>query len=269
MLGYRTLFSVGEDPDTVLDRSIWEFRRWVGTKPNRQYDGDALEFGAVTRYSADAAAVLLQESHPDGSRVVRAALTEVNSAGHWTTRLTAAGSGARPWVWLDVDGPAEQADGSGRRQWTSTPNLAKSLLDEFTAFDGVADLGVRPQRCFAEDVDRVIDMICDDTRRGLLFLAGTAPETALQPWMNQVADIVSDTTGLAASYVLDADATQLLNNRMFGTHGVEPGTIRTYKPGADPASEWDARRHRILGHDRLANDSPSRRRLTSCSRKES
>ena len=256
MLGYRTLFSVGEDPDTVLDRSIWEFRRWLGTKPNRKYDGDALEFGTVTRYSADAAAVLLQESHPDGSRVVRAALTEVNSAGHWTTRLTAARSGTRPWIWLDVDGAAEQADGSGRRQWTSTPNLAKSLLAEFTAFDGIANLGVRPQRCFAEDVDRVIDMICDDTRRGLLFLAGTAPDMALQPWIDQVAEIVSDTAGLAASYVLDADATQLLNARMFGTHGVGPGTIRTYKPGADPASEWDARRHRILGRDRFANDSP-------------
>ena len=82
--------------------------------------------------SADAVAVLLQESHPDGSRVVRAVLTEVNSAGHWPTRLTAAGSGARPWVWLDVDGSGEQADGSGRRQWTSTPNLAKSMNPRLT-----------------------------------------------------------------------------------------------------------------------------------------
>jgi hypothetical protein len=255
MLGYRTLFSVDEDANEVLDRSIREFRRWLGSKPNRQYDGDALEFSVPERFDADAAALLLREEQPDGSRAVRATLTEVNHVGRWTTRLTAAASpGRTPWVWIDVDGPAVRPDGSGRRQWTSTPNLAKAMLSESVALDGTAELGVRPLRAFDDDVDRIIDMVCDPERRGLLFLAGSEDGIALETWIDKVSSVLRDTTGLAAGYVLDPAATRSLMAALGPTHAVSPGTIRTYRPGADPASELDGRRHRILGRDRLEND---------------
>ena len=88
MLGYRTLFQVQGDSESVLEESVREFRHWMSTKVNRQYDGDSVEFGLPTRFDDDAAVILLREDQPDGSRAVRATLTEVNQAGRWTTRLT-------------------------------------------------------------------------------------------------------------------------------------------------------------------------------------
>lgn len=257
MLGYRTLFSVDGDSEVILEQSLREFRRWLRSKRNRQYDGDLLEYNTPLRFSEDAAALLLREEQPDGSRALRATLTEVNEVGRWTTRLTVStGLDRRPWIWVDVDGPAERPDGSGKRQWTSTPNLAKALLSDFVAFDGSARLDVRPQRAFPDDVDGLIDMVCDPDRRGLLFLAGTDPSVPLGAWMDSVADILRDTAGLAAAYVLDPEATRVLLSHLTASHGVMPGTIRTYRPGADPASELDGRRHRILGRSRLESDDP-------------
>lgn len=255
MLGYRTLFRVQDDADSALEESIREFRHWMSTKVNRQYEGDSVEFGIPQRYGDDAAVIFLREEQPDGSRAVRATLTEVNQVGRWTTRLTVAVPRDKPaWVWVDVDGPAERPDGSGKKQWTSTPRLAKSLLEMFDAYDGLAPLRVRPERAFVDDIDRIVDMICDPDRRGLLFLAGSAPDTPLDLWSNQVSDVLKETAGLAGAFVLDGDATRVLESAVGPGHAVPPGTIRAFRAGADPASALDARRHRILRQDRLSND---------------
>ena len=255
MLGYRAFFQVQGTAASVLEGSVREFRHWMSTKVNRQYDGDSVEFGIPTRFDNDAAVLLLREDQPDGSRAVRATLTEVNQAGRWTSRLTVGAPRDRaPWVWVDVDGPAERPDGSGKRQWTSTPRLAKSLLEMFKAYDGHAPLTVRPGRVFVDDVDALVDMICDPDRRGLLFLAGSSPQMPLDRWPTQVAGILRETAGLAGAFVLDSDATLALEEAVGPGHHVPAGTIRTYRPGADPASALDARRHRILGEERLAND---------------
>lgn len=255
MLGYRTLFQVQGDSESVLEESVREFRHWMSTKVNRQYDGDSVEFGLPTRFDDDAAVILLREDQPDGSRAVRATLTEVNQAGRWTTRLTVSAPREKaPWVWVDVDGPAERPDGSGKKQWTSTPRLAKSLLDMFEAHDSLAPLRVHPERAFVDDIEALVDMMCDPDRRGLLFLAGSAPQAPLDRWSSKVAGILKETAGLASAFVLDSDATLALEDAVGPGHHVPAGTIRTYRSGADPASALDARRHRILGEDRLAND---------------
>src|SRR3546814_3073814 len=45
---------------------------------------------------------------------------------------------------------------------------------------------------------------------------------------------------------------------MGATHATGPGTVRTYLPDADPASDLDALRHRILGTERILRDSGRR-----------
>jgi hypothetical protein len=66
-----------------------------------------------------------------------------------------------------------------------------------------------------------------------------------------VGERVRETVGLASTYLLDEAATKQLNTAL-GRHGIPDGAIRTYLPGADPASEPDGRRHRILTARTLA-----------------
>jgi len=258
MLGYRSFLTTTFPADSLIDESVRSFREWLKNKGGRRFDGDLLEFDQVTRFASDVVALMITEQQPDGSRAMRATLTETNDAGRWTTRFT---SGVpregEPWVWIDIDGPASLADGSGRQQWVSTPNLARALLSHLDVYDGVAAVQAKPIRAFEEDVDEIIDMICDPDRRGLLFIAGMEEGTPLQVWLDKVADVTKETVGLAGTYVLDSAATRSLNAQLETTHGVPPGTIRTYKSGADPASKTDALRHKILGQDRLAADRAS------------
>jgi hypothetical protein len=258
MLGYRTLFTVHADSEAALSTAVSEFRHWLRNKSRVKYDGDALEFGVPLRIGPTARAVLVQEHQPDGFHAVRATLTEDNEAGTWTTTLTAgAPRDGYPWIALDVDGPETKADGSGRRQWTSTPNLARSMLGVFDAYDGLAPLRSRPERAFLDDVPRIIDMVCDPDRRGMFFLAGSDETTGFAYWLEQTAGLLTDTVGLAGSYVLDPDATVEFARAVGESHEVPPNTVRTFMPGADPASVMDARRHRILGADRLASSNPT------------
>ena len=258
MLGYRTLFSVDGDSDVILEQSLREFRRWLRSKPNRQYAATCLSTTPRSDSMRTRRRSCFVKAQPDGSRALRATLTEVNEVGRWTTRLTVStGPGRRPWIWVGCRWSGRAARRVGQAAMDVDAQLGrKALLSEFVAFDGSARLDVRPQRAFADDVDELIDMVCDPDRRGLLFLAGTDPSVPLGSWMDSVADILRDTAGLAAAYVLDPEATRLLLSHLTESHGVMPGTIRTYRPGADPASELDGRRHRILGRSRLESDDP-------------
>ncbi len=262
VLGHRTIFDVHQPGHDVLERTVREFRYWLSHKPHRQYDGDALEFDAPLRLGEEARALLVKEDCADGSASIRATLSETNEAGGWTTRLTThAPRHGHPQIWIDVDGPALNR-GSGRRQWVSTPNLAKNLLKIYEGFDGLASLGFRPQRVFADDVDQLIDVICDPDRRGLVYVAGAVEDWPLEQWIDVVADLLRDTVGLAGAYVMDPAATAMLADQLGSSHAVPVGTIRTFRRGADPASLLDARRHRILGGSRLATDNPRALRRT-------
>jgi len=252
MLGYRTLFDVDDPEDGVLDLAVRAFRAWIKAKRN-PYNGDSLEFDEPARLGPDARALLIGQSAQDGSRWVRATLWETNEAGAWTTQLTA----MRPrtghaWVWVDVDGPSARSDGSGQRQWVSTPTLVRRLVEEVPAHDGPMSLHNRAARAFPLDVDRIIDIVCDVDRRVPVFIAATAPGVAFAPWLDQVTAVLRETVGIAGAYVLDAEATVSFAEQIGDTHAVPVGTVRSFLAAADPASRVDARRHRILGATQLA-----------------
>jgi hypothetical protein len=110
----------------------------------------------------------------------------------------------------------------------------------------------RPVVAQSESVDDLIDIICDPDRRGLVFLAGASPDQPWDVWRADVERYLAETVGLAAAYILDPGATAALA-RAIPSHAVYPMTIRTYLPGADPASGVDARRHRWLSAERMAS----------------
>src|SRR3546814_15392006 len=86
-------------------------------------------------------------------------------------------------------------------------------------------------------------------------MSGELPHDA---WYSYVQELLRDTTGLASSYFLTTEATQAFAEIMGATHATGPGTVRTYLPDADTASDLDALRHRILGTERILRDSGRR-----------
>lgn len=249
MLGYRAYFDVPNN-DLVVGAALGELQSWLRWK---KYDADALRANQIVRIAEDADAMLLDLDDGLG-RSLRAQIVERKPEGAWTSELSVhvpADTSAPASVLVDIRGPG--GDGP-RPTFASTPRLARGLLTTLDASDSTVRLTDQPQIAGASDVPLLVSAITDTDRRGLLFVAGTDDTMPLEPWRRLVATLLNQTSGLAASYVLDAEATRALSQRLGPSHEVKPGTVRTFHPGAEPGNDLDARRHQILSTARIVND---------------
>ncbi|EHR63258.1 hypothetical protein SaccyDRAFT_4448 [Saccharomonospora cyanea NA-134] len=243
MLGYRSLFRV-PDHDDVFDDSLKLFHDWLREK---DYDPDALVWNGSAAVDEGAEAALLDHQPRDGSRAVRARLVETKDSGQWVTVLTVIQQRRNPvpWVWVDVEAPSQFRGAVG------IPRLVRYLLEVFSeARDGTGLLGPAPRRVGFEGVPELCAVVRDPDRRGLTFLAADDQEP-LPYWTSTVDKILRQTVGLASAYVLEWEAAKEFGERMGASHAVAPGTVRTFRPGADDTDALDGRRHRVLSTQRL------------------
>ena len=249
-LGYRALFSVPTNPEPI-SLVQEQVRSWLRGKG---LHAELPEIGR-SQVGPDSVLTVLHKEHSGDSVSWRARLREANAVGRWVVTATAHREPAGAWIQMDVDAPA---DHDGSALFTAVPTVVRHLLDVLPARDSHAILGSRPRIADTEDVDELIDAICDPQRRSLLLVAGTHPDLPLQPWTELVSTIMAQSIGMVAGYVLTPAATELLGEQLGVSHATRPGTIRTYLPDADPASFEDARRHRWLGTATLASSDERR-----------
>ncbi|BDO43815.1 hypothetical protein CELD12_33050 [Cellulomonas sp. NTE-D12] len=249
MLGYRTIFDVPQTGDDTEVVALSELRSWLREK---KLDADALAFGKRVGLAPGVTGFLQELDNGDGSRSVRARIVERRRAQRWVSTLTIhrPSDGHRPpWVWVDIDGPDGQVAG--------IPRLARNLLGVFTpANTQVAHLSAAPEIVSSRDVDELTDALLDDSRRRLMFIAGSDDQMPLVRWQALLRTILRDTVGLASAYVLDAGATGALSERLGNTHVVLPGTVRTFVDHVRPYDALDAQRHRVLSTRRIVNSDP-------------
>ncbi|WP_156755435.1 hypothetical protein [Actinokineospora pegani] len=250
MLQYRLFAEVSDDRGMVEKKAEEQLHSWLRRK---RLAADALRLGRTVDLGARATGSLAVSQRPDGSRSWRAIIAEDNNKGRWTTRLTIDIPGndkRKPWLWLDLDGPDDIV--------AKAPGLASMLLEVFDAkSDGVRQGAAEPISR-REDVRELVESVCSETRRGLLFVAGSDANLPFDQWLAWVRGAVAQSVGLAACYVLDPTATDVFNNAIGPTHRVDPWTLRTFQPGVVPDDPEDGRRHKVLGRDRIIND-PVRR----------
>lgn len=249
MLDYRLFIEVHGDRRRVEKLASEQLYSWLRSK---RLDADALEPGRAVALADRVEGLMLEMSRKDGSRALRARITEDKSDGRWITTLTVdvpAIDRRRPWLWLDVEAP-----GSRRAR---APRLARNLLDVFDGRDGGARLGPGPIRVSGADVGALVDSVCDPRRRGLIFVAGSAQDHDISTdlWSAYVARLVEDTVGLSGAYVLDPAATDVFNNAIGPIHAMAPWTVRTFRPGVEPDDPVNGMKHRVLGLGRIAKDS--------------
>lgn len=244
-VGYRTWFTVDAEQD-ALRLAHEQLRSWLEEKG---FTAEIPARGRV-RLSDDADLTILTLDHNGSAQHTwRARLRETNDVGRWVSTLTVHVEPDGSWVWLDIDAPTTL---DGRTVTPGVPRLARHLLSVLHAKDSNARLADAPIIADVDDVDQLVHAICDPERRSVLLIAGSHDSLPLPLWVKLVRTVMHLSVGLAAGYVLTPAATEALAREIGPSHAANPGTIRTYLPGADPASAEDARRHRWLGPDTLA-----------------
>lgn len=249
-LGYRSFFKVPRDEEPApIAAAAAQLYSWLRHK---HYNVDALEQDRLITIADGVTASIFSLEDRDGSETFHATVTEARSSSEvWESVLTVhlPGRDAKSaLVLLDISGPFHPR----------TPGLARMLTSTLPAYDSVARLTHQPLKVSIDEVERVAEAVCDPDRRGLLFVSGMNAELPYDHWYDYVAGLLKESTGLAASYFLDPAATTAFREIMGSTHAVAPGTVRTYLPDADPASDMDALRHRILSTERIVRDSSRR-----------
>ncbi|WP_406632373.1 hypothetical protein [Amycolatopsis sp. WGS_07] len=195
----------------------------------------------------------------NGRHDLRVRLVEDQGAsGTWTTDLIAHDEpGDRDWISLTV------RNDQGR--FVNVPGLAKFLVEALPLRDGSIEFSGRPEVFREQDIDRLVSLLADERRHGLVLVAGSESADGLpfDPYVRKVGEWSQEVCGLAEVAVLDPAATRAFALMAGDRYRVPAWTIRTYRPGVVFEDEKDHRRHRILGTQRLAQhpDSSIRRLL--------
>ncbi|MFF2123309.1 hypothetical protein ACFVXH_38895 [Kitasatospora sp. NPDC058184] len=177
-------------------------------------------------------------------------------APHGTQQLTltvATGSDGPTWVRLEAE---THSTGSGVRTpcRVPVPELARTLLPLLDATDGPTAVHSGPRVITADEVDALIDELCDPERRLPTVVASVPVNLPLDSWVRDVvAPLCQQLPGLATAYVLDPGARTGFNVALE-YHTVYGGAVRTYLPEVDPASRQDSARHPVLARGRIEED---------------
>ncbi|MDP9434770.1 MAG: hypothetical protein M3P93_06060 [Actinomycetota bacterium] len=236
---YRSLLSFPAGRDELFEHLDEQLRSWLVSK-DVPWDGGL----AGTRRTSTFTIEATEHHERDGSRTNAIRCTEQTPLGSWNVRLTAhRAAHAEPWLLTEVVSPL--GPDSDRALAAAPPRLMRQLLDVLPARDGRTSVTGGPAYVGADDVDQVVQAVLDPSRRGLLFVAGTPADFPTETWCAYIARLVRDTVGLAATFVLDPEATQLARAAL-GSHGPDVGYLRTYLRDVRPHDAADAARHRFL-----------------------
>jgi hypothetical protein len=238
-VSYRSLLHFPAASGEVFRNIDEQLRSWLSTKP-LDWDGGLVGASRSDKARLDGT----ERRERDGSRTNHLRYVEQTPTGEWTVRLTAQSRpGDDPWLLIEVASP--QTDEQSRSLAAAPPRLVRQLLEVLPARDGASPMTSEPTIVRADGVAEVLAAVQDPARRGLVFVAGTPEDFPVDRWRDHLAALVRDTVGLASTFVLDPEATQLARSAL-GPHGPDVGALRTYLRDVQPDSLGDAARHRFL-----------------------
>ncbi|MEV4388267.1 hypothetical protein AB0J68_21550 [Micromonospora sp. NPDC049580] len=243
---YRTAFELSLDLAGSVVRVREQLRAWLRQK---RYDVERFDAGASTLAPG---VVLL---HAATNTAYGWQLRETRKDGvAWVSTVAVVGgrSPYRTWVSVNIEPTAPPGVPVPTPR---TPGLVRLLLDAVDAFDGEAPLRSAPVAVPAPAVDELLDLVCVEGRRLPVVVAVAPGGEPFERWRQLVTRLMADLPGLASLYILDPTAAQAFNDGIGATHGIGPGSIRTYLPDVDPALVEDGLRHRVLSRRRIETES--------------
>ena len=224
--------------DRWMTDAIWQISAWLR---ERSLDVD---LGANIDVSSGTSRISVRRIQDQDTDDLTVRLVERNDGGEWTTTIVAHDEpGPRDWISLDVT--------NSEGQFVSVPRLAKYLMDVLPLHDGLIKFRDSADLYHAADIDRLLTLLADDQRHGIVLVAGTQNDDLYEPFRKRVNDWAKQVYGLAEVVVLDPDATVAFEQRIGRPFWAPEWTIRTYHPGVRFDDAKDSRRHRMVGSVRL------------------
>ncbi len=168
-------------------------------------------------------------------------------------QITVTSDGQTTWILTDIQPPMEETRYGRRPRHAGTPGVISTLLDAVELFDGHTALTLVP--CLADSadsLDTLLNAIRDDSRQGMVLV--TTPPLGSTPahWQDTLRDVLHGTNGLASAHMVAPEKLDVFNDWAGPAHSLAPGSIRTYKPGADFENPLDGHLHRTMPHHRIA-----------------
>lgn len=252
MLGWRAIHTTTAPGPTVSEALFVQLSQWLSDK------GLSADFSPGFRDLAPWAHLNVVElrSNTTGARVATRIEFSEYGEGIWTVRITLAELGKTVVLWTDVDAPARPSRDRVdvlEPVYSKAPRFLNQLLNVLPISDGEGLLRPAPTVIDGERVDELLDVLCDTTRRSPVFVAGPAIGDQAD-WLDLVSRMTSDVRGVSQTYVLTTEALEAFTEGITRPFSVEPGTLRTYQSGVDPALPHTSPLHRVLSRARIASD---------------
>ncbi|MGW5971715.1 hypothetical protein [Streptomyces sp. NPDC055186] len=251
--GYRMVISTPQDFVTASALAERQLYTWLESK---HYDASALDEGR----NDIAPNVTLDRDSSSGRQgtYTRWRMRETPSPeiGTWQSTLTVRrdhrDNADRTWLQVDIEHMPSSTGRTPTR--ANTPGIAGLLLDSLQARDGLAEVKAKPAFIEPEDVQEVIEELCDEQRRLPIVIASVPYGVDANAWADRTVEhAYRHLPGLAVLYILSPEA-QASFNQELEFHPVFGGGIRTYMPGIDPAWKPDAQSHPVMSRRTLEAD---------------
>lgn len=240
---YRT-FMRSERPDLTLPVVEDQFLTWLRSK------GVDLRSSVDSKARSEGIDASITHHARGHEEYIRCCLVESGTGwGTWRTDVLASSEG-----WIDL------AVTNSEGRLVDVPRLARYLMQTLDLRDAALQLTDEVKQWDVNELDLLVELLEDQDRHGLVFVAGTGHEPDLYDAFRKRVHIwTREVFGLAQCIVLTPRATQLLEERL-GHHAVGPWMLRTYYPGVNPARAVESRRHRFLTTATLATEKDGRLR---------
>ncbi|WP_399892151.1 hypothetical protein ACGH7X_32770 [Streptomyces sp. BBFR51] len=251
--GYRMVISTRQDFVTASALAERQLYTWLEAK---HYDASALDDGR----NDIAPNVTLDRDSSSGRQGAytrwRVRETPSPEIGTWQSTLTVRrdhrDNADRTWLQVDIEHMPSSPGRAPTR--ANTPGIAGLLLDSLSAHDGLAAVKAKAAFIEPEDVQEVIEELCDEQRRLPIVIASVPHGVDADVWADgTVEHAYRHLSGLAILYILTPEAHTTFNKELE-FHRIFGGGIRTYMPGVDPAWKPDAQRHPVMSRRTLEAD---------------
>lgn len=238
---FQSLFYVA--PSSTIEMSLrFQLKRWLSEKgfadvsleDSGYYPKASRELRFVHSISSDGIAY-------------QARLSEVTETGTWRSSFTfSIPKNRQERGWLLVRISNDQGFSA------KTPRLLSYLVEEQLLIDGENTLPLDAQIYRQDMLAELFDEIKSEDRRTPVFVAATDTTRDFDEFHVKAKGWAKKLAGLAHFVILDPPASKIWREKLGEPFAVPSWTVRSYLPGVAQENNFDARRHKILGQNRLS-----------------